>query len=306
MTITIESKNREINGVFLLDKPVGYSSNNALQKVKKIFKAKKAGHTGSLDPLASGMLPICFGAATKLSAFLLDADKEYLVKIKLGEITETGDSEGKITEKRSIAGIDKEIILAALKKFEGKISQIPPMFSALKHKGERLYKLARKGIVVERKPRIVFINKLKLENFSKNSFELSISCSKGTYIRTLAEDIGEELGCGAHVERLRRERVGPYQNIKMISFENLINTSKEGLEALDRLLLPIDSALSSWPAISLNTDSAYYLKTGQAVIVPKAPTEGWVRLYEKTDKFIGVGRVEDDGKIAPKRLMMNH
>ncbi len=297
-------KNRDINGVLLLDKPLGCSSNSALQKVKRLYQAKKAGHTGSLDPLASGMLPICFGSATKLSAFLLDADKDYWVRVKMGEKTETGDAEGKVIKKRSITGINEGLILEALDNFKGEILQTPPMFSAIKHKGKRLYELAREGVVVERKQREITIHKLQLCNLESNFFDLHISCSKGTYVRTLAEDIGETLGCGAHVSELKRERVGPYKKSDMITLDVILDKADESFEALERLLLPIDSALSSWPALSLNSDSAYYLKTGQAVMVPKAPTEGWVRLYEETDKFIGIGQVEDDGKIAPKRLMM--
>jgi len=287
-----------------LDKPLGCSSNSALQKVKRLYQAKKAGHTGSLDPLASGMLPICFGSATKLSAFLLDADKDYWVRVKMGEKTETGDAEGKVIKKRSITGINEGLILEALDNFKGEILQTPPMFSAIKHKGKRLYELAREGVVVERKQREITIHKLQLCNLESNFFDLHISCSKGTYVRTLAEDIGETLGCGAHVSELKRERVGPYKKSDMITLDVILDKADESFEALERLLLPIDSALSSWPALSLNSDSAYYLKTGQAVMVPKAPTEGWVRLYEETDKFIGIGQVEDDGKIAPKRLMM--
>lgn len=287
-----------------MDKPLGCSSNSALQKVKRLYQAKKAGHTGSLDPLASGMLPICFGSATKLSAFLLDADKDYWVRVKMGEKTETGDAEGKVIKKRSITGINEGLILEALDNFKGEILQTPPMFSAIKHKGKRLYELAREGVVVERKQREITIHKLQLCNLESNFFDLHISCSKGTYVRTLAEDIGETLGCGAHVSELKRERVGPYKKSDMITLDVILDKADESFEALERLLLPIDSALSSWPALSLNSDSAYYLKTGQAVMVPKAPTEGWVRLYEETDKFIGIGQVEDDGKIAPKRLMM--
>lgn len=296
-------RGRVVNGILLLDKPLGLTSNQALQKVKHLYFAQKAGHTGSLDPLADGMLPICFGIATRLSAFLLDSDKHYQVRVKLGQTTATGDTEGEILETRPTDGIGREQIAAVLPDFTGTISQLPPMYSALKHKGERLYKLAREGIEVEREPREVTIHALELGEVEGNEFELRVHCSKGTYVRTLAEDIGEALGCGAHVIGLRRTGVGPYTGMEMVSMEQIEQAALEGNEALDALLLPVDTALSDWPAVKLNKDSSYYLGMGQAVVVPKAPTEGWVRLYEEPDHFIGVGVVQDDGKIAPKRLL---
>jgi len=296
-------RGRPVDGILLLDKPLGISSNDALQKVKHLYKAQKAGHTGSLDPLADGMLPICFGAATKLSAFLLDSDKRYQVRVKLGETTATGDTEGEILQKRPTDGVGREQIEAVLPQFTGLISQLPPMYSALKHNGQRLYKLAREGVEVEREPREITIHGLQLGEVEGDLFELGVHCSKGTYVRTLAEDIGEALGCGAHVVELRRCGVGPYTGMTMFTLQQLQEKAEQGIEALDALLLPIDTALGEWPAINLTKDSAYYLKMGQPVLVPKAPTEGWVRLYEGEDAFIGVGLVQDDGKIAPKRLM---
>jgi len=299
-------RGRPVDGILLLDKPLGISSNDALQKVKRLFKAQKAGHTGSLDPLADGMLPICFGAATKLSAFLLDSDKHYQVRIKLGETTATGDTEGDVLQTRPVEGIGREQIAAVLPKFMGVISQLPPMYSAVKHNGQRLYKLAREGVEVEREPREITIHDLRLGDVEGDQFALDVHCSKGTYVRTLAEDIGEELGCGAHVIELRRSGVGPYTGMTMFTLEQLEERAEQGLDALDGLLLPVDTALGEWPAISLTKDSAYYLKMGQPVLVPKSPTEGWVRLYEGDDTFVGVGQVQDDGKIAPKRLMATH
>ena len=296
-------RGRPVDGILLLDKPLGISSNDALQQVKRLFQAQKAGHTGSLDPLADGMLPICFGAATKLSAFLLDADKHYQVRVKLGVTTATGDTEGEVLQTRSTDGVGRAEIEAVLPRFTGTITQLPPMYSALKHKGQRLYKLAREGVEVEREPRQITIHAMQLGEVAGDEFELQVHCSKGTYVRTLAEDMGEALGCGAHVVALRRTSVGPYAGLTMFTLEQVREKAEQGLDALDGLLLPVDTALGEWPAILLNRDSAYYLKMGQPVLVPKAPTQGWVRLYEEDDAFIGVGQVQDDGRIAPKRLM---
>lgn len=296
-------KGRVVNGILVLDKPLGLTSNAALQQVKNLFKAQKAGHTGSLDPLADGMLPICFGITTRLSAFLLDADKHYWVRIRLGETTATGDAEGDILQTRPTDGIGEAEIAAVLPKFTGVISQLPPMYSALKHNGKRLYELAREGVEVEREPRDITIHDLQLGKVEANEFELQVHCSKGTYIRTLAEDIGEALGCGAYVAALRRTGVGPYTQYPMLSMQQLEETAEQGMQALDALLLPPDSALADWPAIRLNPDMSFYLKQGQPLVVPKAPTEGWVRLYQGDDEFLGVGEIMPDGKVAPRRLL---
>ncbi|WP_428603805.1 tRNA pseudouridine(55) synthase TruB [Sedimenticola sp.] len=297
-------RGRNVQGILLFDKPLGESSNKALQKVKNLYYASKAGHTGSLDPLATGLLPICFGGATKVSAFLLDADKRYWVRIKLGETTSTGDSEGELLATRPTDAVTAEGLSAALQGFLGEIEQVPPMYSALKHQGERLYKLARDGVEVERKPRRVTIHEIRLLGCEWPEFELEVHCSKGTYIRTLAEDIGEALGCGAHVVCLRRTQVGPFSGENMLDMEALQAAAEQGgRDALDALLLPVDAALTSWPAVHLNSDSSFYLRQGQAVLVPKAPTEGRVRLYDDQENFIGVGEVLDDGRVAPKRLI---
>ncbi|MES9903091.1 MAG: tRNA pseudouridine(55) synthase TruB [Sedimenticola sp.] len=296
-------RGRNVQGILLLDKPLGETSNSALQKVKQLYFAKKAGHTGSLDPLATGLLPICFGGATKISAYLLDADKRYSVKVKLGVTTATGDTEGEVLETRPTDGISEVDVAAAVERFSGEIQQIPPMYSALKHKGERLYKLAREGKVVEREPRTVTIHSLTLLGYSQPEFELDVHCSKGTYVRTLAEDIGEVLGCGAHVVGLRRTAVGPFDGSGMVNMATIETHREETGGSLDELLLPADSALAGWPAVHLNNDSTYYLKMGQAVMVPKAPTSGLVRLYDDKEVFIGVGEIEDDGKVAPRRLI---
>ena len=296
------ARGRPVSGILLLDKPLGLSSNHALQRVKRLYDARKAGHTGSLDPLADGMLPICFGDATKLSAFLLDADKHYWFRVKLGETTATGDTEGEVLKVRPIDDVTPDQIEQVLQKFVGEIQQLPPMYSALKHKGKRLYELAREGVEVEREPRTVRIYSLALGEVNLPEFELRVHCSKGTYVRTLAEDIGEALGCGAHVTALRRTGVGPYTGFEMYRMEMLEQTAEQGKPAIDRLLLPIDTALSDWPEVRVNADTAFYLKQGQAVLVPRAPTEGWVRIYEG-ETFLAVGQVQEDGRIAPKRLM---
>ncbi len=294
---------RSVNGILLLDKPKGISSNKALQQVKNLFKAQKAGHTGSLDPLATGVLPICFGEATKVSAFLLDADKRYQVTIKLGEKTTTADAEGEILETRSIDAVSVDAIQAVLPEFTGDLKQLPPMYSALKHQGERLYKLARQGVEVEREPRDISIYALTLLDADLPLVKLDVHCSKGTYVRTLAEDIGERLGCGAHVVELHRSAVGVF-NTEAVSMDQLNQLAEQGFAALDQLLLPMDMALQNWAEIHLSSDMEFYVKQGQALMVPKAPTEGFVRLYGVGGHFLGVGIIQSDGKVAPKRLMI--
>ena len=296
------ARGRPVNGILLLDKPLGVSSNHALQRVKRLYDARKAGHTGSLDPLADGMLPICFGDATKISAYLLDADKYYWFRVKLGIVTATGDAEGEVLETHPTDQVTVAQIEALLPRFEGEIEQLPPMYSALKHQGKRLYELAREGIEVEREPRKVRIRSIRLGEVALPEFELSVHCSKGTYVRTLAEDLGEALGCGAHVTALRRTGVGPYTEYPMHTMDELERVAERGQAALDELLLPIDTALAAWPEVRVSADSAFYLKQGQPVLVPKAPTEGWVRIYHG-DEVLALGEVQDDGRIAPRRLM---
>ena len=297
---------RNVSGILLLDKPLGITSNAALQEVKRLYRARKAGHTGSLDPLATGMLPVCLGNATRISAFLLDADKEYRVRVKLGETTTTADAEGEVIERHAANHIGREDVLQVLPDFTGEIQQLPPMYSAVKHKGERLYKLAREGIEVEREPRTITIHALELLEFDNPEMELRVHCSKGTYVRTLAEDIGKALGVGAHVIGLRRTRVGPYEERGMITLEQLERIAEEsGAAGLDELLLPLDTGLAQWPEVHLGADSTFYIKQGQPVMVPRAPTEGWVRIYDVDDRFIGVGEIDDDGRVAPRRMLAN-
>jgi tRNA pseudouridine55 synthase len=296
-------RGRDVNGILLLDKPSGITSNDALQQVKRLFYAKKAGHTGSLDPLASGVLPICMGEATKVSAFLLDADKRYQVRCQLGVRTTTADAEGEVVETRPVVSWTAEQIDTVFDEFRGRIEQIPPMYSALKHQGQRLYKLARQGVEVEREPRPVDIYELTLTGQGDDWIDIDVHCSKGTYIRTLAEDIGEKLGCGAHVSALRRSMVGPYGAGQLVTLEQLQYLKENDMPAMDDLLLPIESALSQWPDVDLSTDAAFYLQQGQPVLVPHAPTSGWVRLYEGNRSFLGMGEILDDGRVAPRRLM---
>lgn len=292
---------RAINGILLLDKPQGITSNQALQTVKRLFSAKKAGHTGSLDPLATGLLPLCFGEATKFSQFLLEADKAYWVSARLGIKTKTGDAEGEIIEERAIQPSCFEQLESVLSAFRGPILQIPPMFSALKFKGKPLYELARQGITVERSAREVTIHALTLLGTTEDSIELEIKCTKGTYIRTLIEDIGEVLGCGAYVQGLRRLGVGNYNEKGMISLQQLEAFSEE---ERDRCLLPLDSLLHSWPCVKLSQAAVYYLYRGQAILLPNVSEKGWVRLiHTVNDQFIGVGEVLEDGRVAPRRLI---
>ena len=297
-------RGRNIQGILLFDKPCGMSSNKALQEVKQIFFAQKAGHTGSLDPLATGLLPICFGNATRVSSFLLDADKRYEVVCQLGQTTTTGDAEGELVETRPVGELQVDQVRSLLQAdFTGTISQIPPMHSALKQNGQRLYELARKGIEVEREPRQVTIFDLELVAIDADLMRLNIHCSKGTYVRTLVEDIGEALGVGAHVKELRRTAVGPFEEpVTMYTLEQLRQLKETDVKSLDGLLLPAESALEQYPPIHLDEDSAYYMRQGQAIQVPRAPTGGWVRLYEGEQHFMGMGAIQDDGKVAPKRL----
>jgi len=297
------TKGRNVLGILLLDKPAGITSNAALQTVKRLFRARKAGHTGSLDPLATGMLPICFGEATKISGFLLDADKRYRVQCRLGVRTTTADAEGEVLEQRPVEGLTRERVADVLARFRGAITQVPPMYSALKHKGERLYKLARQGVEVEREPRSVSIHELELLALEGELAELLVHCSKGTYVRTLVEDIGAALGCGAHVSALRRLGVGPFDDSGLYDLPALEALAGEGYAALDRLLLPVEDGLAQWPGVRLSVDAAFYLRQGQPVLVPQAPTTGWVRLYEGERHFIGMGEILDDGRVAPRRLM---
>ena len=297
------SKRRDIDGVLIFDKPLGMTSNAALQKVRWLFNASKGGHTGSLDPLASGVLPLCLGEATKFSQYLLDADKAYVTEARLGMTTTTGDAEGDVLEMKPCRVTVAEVE-ALLPRFRGDIQQIPPMYSALKHEGQPLYKLARAGETVERKPRSVTINRLELLALEGDRLRLEVHCTKGTYIRTLVEDLGAALGCGAHVSELRRIQAGPFDLTQAVTLETLEALHAEGgATALDHLLLPNDSGLEDWPVVELTEQTAFYLNHGQAVRVPGSPAFGMVRLRDHEGRFIGIGEMTDDARVAPKRLM---
>ncbi len=292
----------DINGILLLNKPLGISSNKALQAARNLFKAKKAGHTGSLDPLATGMLPICFGEATKYSGYLLDSSKTYRACCKLGVTTTTGDGEGDIVKQKPV-NVSVEMLNQVIAGFIGKIQQTPPMYSAVKHEGERLYTLARQGIEVERKSREIEIYQLEVLDFNEDRLELDVHCSKGTYIRTLAEDIGEALGCGAYLTALERTAVQPFWEDKSFTLDELRAISDNPQQNLLDTLLPLESALSDWPEVELTADMSFYLLQGQAVQVPKAPTDGLVRLIDDDKGFIGLGMILSDGRVSPKRMM---
>jgi tRNA pseudouridine55 synthase len=299
----VRTPRREVHGVLLLDKPIGFTSNDALQKAKGIFAAAKAGHTGSLDPLATGMLPICFGEATKVSGFLLDADKRYAVTAKLGERTATADAEGEVVESKPVPVLSASVIEQTLATLRGDILQVPPMYSALRHQGQRLYDLAREGIEVERPARPVTIHEMVLTAWTPDSLSLEVHCSKGTYIRTLMEDIAQAMGTLAHVTVLRRLSVGPFAiDSTLYTLADLEGRKAEGPGVLETLLLPVDYAVLDWPKADLTADGAWYFSRGQAVFMPGGPTSGRVRVYGE-GRFLGVGEMLDDGRLTPKRLM---
>lgn len=295
-------KGRALNGLLVLDKPTGISSNLALQKVKRLFDAAKAGHTGSLDPLATGMLVICFGKATKISKYLLNADKQYEVTALLGTTTDTGDADGAVLETRDASSITDEAIVYAIQELTGAIEQIPPMVSAIKHQGTRLYKLARQGVEVERQSRKVNIYAFELQAREGARLRMHVHCSKGTYIRSLIEDLGSKLGCGAHVVELRRTSIGPFINSKMNSLPEMQSLHEEQPLMLDALILPADIALEAFPAIRIDNELMHEMRNGHPIWVKEAPPNGLVRLYNENDEFYGVGRVLEDGRIAPKSL----
>jgi len=304
-------KGRPIDGVILVDKPTGISSNDTLQKVKRIFFAQKAGHTGALDPLATGMLPICFGEATKFSQFLLDSDKRYRVIAKLGERTNTSDSDGEVVETRPVK-VDRGQLERCIAKFRGETDQIPSMYSALKYQGKPLYEYAREGIEVPRESRKITVYSIELLRFEGVEVEMEVHCSKGTYIRTIVDDLGEMLGCGAHVTYLRRTGVSNYPYEQMVTLEQLealLEQAREQdiapRELLDPLLMPMDSAVQDLPEVNMIPDLADMILHGQPVQVFGAPAEGVVRMTSGEEKtFIGVGEIDDDGKVAPKRLVV--
>jgi tRNA pseudouridine synthase B len=298
-------RGRDIHGVFLLDKPQGMSSNDIMQKVKRIFQANKAGHTGALDPLATGMLPICLGEATKFSQFLLDADKRYLVTAKLGERTDTSDAEGQIVETRDV-NVKTPEILTALEQFRGDILQVPTMFSALKHNGKPLYEYARQGITVDREARPITIFELNFIEYNAPYLTLEVHCSKGTYIRTLVDDLGEALGCGAHVTMLRRTAVADYPTEKMLDWHALQSLAEpQDLSLLDALLLPMDTAVAKLPALTLNESQTQGIGFGQRIKFDNPNRlQGQVRLFSHENRFLGVAVIDENNVIRPQRLVV--
>lgn len=290
---------RPISGVLLLDKPPGYSSNQALQRVKHLFTAAKAGHTGNLDPFATGLLPICLGEATKFSHTLLDADKVYRAVLRLGVTTTTGDTEGEIASQREVR-LTRAEVERAVKSFLGSITQVPPMHSALKHQGKPLYEYARAGVEIERKPREVQIHEISLQRFDGNEAEIRVACSKGTYIRVLGEDIGKALGCGAHLIVLERLSTAGFQLKDAYTLEQLSEMTDA---QRDRCLLPVDVLLGDLPEVALDEDSAFYFRQGQPVWKSGVTLDGALRVYGPARVFLGMAEILDDGRIAPRRLV---
>jgi tRNA pseudouridine55 synthase len=298
-----------VDGILVLDKPAGLSSNQALQSVKRLYNAAKAGHTGSLDPLATGVLPLCLGEATKFSQYLLDADKAYESTFVFGITTETGDAEGEVLQECDASGLSAAQVEAALAGFRGEIEQVPSMYSAIKQGGQPLYKLARQGVEVERKARTVKVKTLELRAFrvgERPEADIYLECSKGTYVRSLAEDLGEVLGCGAHVSALRRTRAGPFSLEDSVSLGTLQALKESGeLGGMDALLSPADAALGALPLVRLSESGGFYMRQGQPVMVPNAPRDGIVRVALDTGEFLGVGEILDDGRVAPRRLVVS-
>ncbi len=287
----------DVNGIILLDKRLGVSSNRALQEVRRLFNANKAGHTGSLDPLATGLLPLCFGEATKVSGMMLDDDKRYQVEIQLGVMTDTGDAEGQVLETKPVPEISQEQLAVCLAHFTGDIEQVPPMYSALKHQGKKLYELAREGIEVERKARKIKIFEIKLLDFSTPFLTLEVFCSKGTYIRSLAEDIGHYFGCGGTVTKLRRLQAGQFQISNAYTLEQL---TAMDVQTLFSCLIAVDKPLEFMPVVSLSAEQSKLIQFGQTISINQSQP-GMVRLYHE-NLFLGLGEILLNGKLAPRKM----
>lgn len=291
---------RKVDGVLLLDKPVGLSSNIALQKAKRLYRAEKAGHTGTLDPFATGLLPLCLGEATKFSQFLLDADKEYLAEVKLGVRTSSGDPEGEVIAEHPVS-VSETDLRSALAGFMGEIEQVPPMHSALKHGGRPLYEYARKGIEIERKARRVVVHALEIVSFSGDLCTLRVHSGKGFYVRALADDLGEALGCGAHLQGLRRTAAGPFRIEQAQTLEGLAELDEA---ARDSRLMPADIMVEALTPLPLDLEAAWQICHGQPIWLPKLSLDRQYRLYAPDGRFLGVGEVNQDGKVAPRRLVV--
>jgi tRNA pseudouridine55 synthase len=303
----VSSLNRNVFGLLLLDKPKGLTSNAALQSVKRLFRAKKAGHTGSLDPLASGMLPICFGGGTKFSRFLLEADKTYRVTMKLGVRTDTSDAEGKVIATQPVPKLHQHQIQAVFEKFLGEVWQVPSMFSAIKHQGKPLYTFARRGIVVERQKRAIQVHKLSLIQFENNRVDFLVHCSKGTYIRTLVDDMGQVIKTGAHVIELRRLTVGHFLESQMVSFQDLkFALDQQDFEQFAKFLLPIDTIFPAFKSVYLTSKMAFCIKQGGSIKVTQSVLPGYVKLYLSNHAFLGIGKVLDNGQVIAEQLINNN
>ncbi len=299
---------RAVTGILLLDKPLGLSSNLALQRVKRVYSAVKAGHTGSLDPMATGVLPVCLGEATKVSQFLLESNKRYCAVLKLGQSTSTGDKDGVVLADQPVNFLNQEDVERAARTLIGERDQVPPMYSALKYQGQPLYKLARQGVTVEREPRHVYIFRLVCNLQTHDRYPLitlDVTCSKGTYIRTLAEEIAAVLGTIGHLVALRRLQSGPFNIADVITLdrlESIMQTS--GQAAVDSLLRSPELAISHLPKLELSTASAICLRQGQPVLVPNSPVNGKVRLAKADGEFVGIGEMLDDGRVAPRKIFL--
>ncbi|MGM0702051.1 MAG: tRNA pseudouridine(55) synthase TruB [Pseudomonadota bacterium] len=290
-----------VDGVLLLDKPQGVSSNHALQRARRLLQAQKAGHTGTLDPMATGLLPVCFGEATKFSAFLLDADKVYRTRVELGVVTDTGDAEGEVFERRAVPRLTEADVEGVLERFRGEIDQVPPMYSALKHQGRKLYELAREGKSVARAARRVTVYDARLLAFMGDAFELEVRVSKGTYVRTLAEDIGQALGCGAHISALRRLATGPFTGDGMVTLEALEALPEQATR--EATLLPVDVLVEHLPRLAVDTEAARRLAHGQPARVAHGLAEGETPRLYCDGAFMGLGVVTTPQEVAPKRLL---
>jgi tRNA pseudouridine55 synthase len=293
-----------VDGLLLLNKPSGMTSNRALQIVRRLLNARKAGHTGSLDPAATGMLPLCFGEATKVCAYMLEADKSYRVTMKLGSATDTGDGDGVVIESAEVPPMTEQQWNAVLQGFVGESTQIPPMYSALKKDGKRLYELARKGETVEREPRAIRIDEIQLLELAGNRLVFRVHCSKGTYIRVLVEDIAKKAGTVAYTASLHRETVGDFQSANMLDMSAVEALAEHGPEQLREKLLPADLALADMPEVSVGADDAAKFCGGQAVAAAVEVQEGLARVYEAGERFLGVGELSKDGLLAPRRVFL--
>ncbi|MCP4299858.1 MAG: tRNA pseudouridine(55) synthase TruB [Gammaproteobacteria bacterium] len=302
---TEKRRQEAVDGLLLLNKPSGITSNRSLQIVKRLLNARKAGHTGSLDPSATGMLPLCFGEATKVCAYLLDADKTYRVTARLGTATDTGDADGQAIDTAAVPKLSADEWDFILQGFIGESMQIPPMYSALKKDGKRLYELARKGEIVEREPRPVSVHEIRLLEIAGSRLVFRVSCSKGTYVRTLVEDIARRAGTVAHTSRLHRESVGHFRSDDMLDLTSIEALAEEGPLALRKRLLPPDRALAGFPPVSLDESAGERFSDGQAVQVAEETSTGLARVYGARQRFLGVGELVGDGQLAPRRVFLS-